>query len=69
MIMRFHDNLQNQLNMQNTKAKSTPAPAVNFDELLTQQINAQEHKVGKNNALTTLVINRDFDSSFIVTAT
>lgn len=51
------------------KTSSRQESPVNFDELLTQQINAQEHKVGKNNALTTLVINKDFASSFIVTAT
>ena len=71
MIMRFADNLQQQLNIQSMGARTSARQDrnVNFDEILTRQINAQEHKVGKNNALTDLVINRDFDSSFIVTAT
>ena len=42
---------------------------VEFDELLTKEINAQEHKVARNNALNSIVVNEDFESSFIVTAT
>lgn len=66
MIMRFQEQLQNELDFQKA-SKSTGG--VNFDELLTKMINAQEHKVGKNNVLTSLVINSDFESSFIITAT
>ena len=73
MIMRFKDQLQTQLDLYKQKsAKQQTASAsmmVEFDELLTKEINAQEHKVARNNALNSIVVNEDFESSFIVTAT
>ena len=70
MIMRFQEQMQTQLNMHRAQSSTggQNPPNINFDDLMTRQINAQEHKVGKNNALISLVINTDFDSSFIVTA-
>ena len=41
----------------------------NFDEIMTRQINAQEHKVGKNNALISLVsglVEMDLDPAALV---
>lgn len=66
-IMKFQKELQAKLTMQ-AKPSSNQGD-FNFDEMMTKLINAQEHKVGRNNVLTSLVINHDFDSSFVVTAT
>ena len=70
MIMRFNDQLQSLLDVQTMGAKTSTREAnpVNFDEMLTRQINAQEHKVSKNNVLTSIIINSNFESSFIVTS-
>ena len=66
MIMRFQDQLQHEL-VQSKASKGQTT--VNFDEILTRLINAQEHKVSKNNALSALAINSDFETSFILTTT
>lgn len=66
LIMRFQQQLQSKLL---TQAQAKGQGEFNFDEMMTKLINAQEHKVGRNNVLTSLVINNDFDSSFVVTAT
>ena len=42
---------------------------LNFDELLTKMINAKEHTMGSTNALTSLFVNHDFDTSFMITST
>ena len=39
-----------------------------FDEQITKWINVQEHKLGKNNCLASLVVNNDLATSYIVTA-
>lgn len=75
MIMKFPESLQDKLAVSQAKAKPTsgkPAtagskPSESFDELTTRWINAQEHKIGKSNAVNSLVINDDFATSCIVT--
>ena len=72
MILKFPETLQSLLNEYKTKHKLTAAQerdySQSFDELLTKWINVQEHKLGNTNAIATLVVNKDFKGSYIVTA-
>ena len=66
MIMRFQQQLQSQLILQKQAAKLKQAlPEVNYDEMMTILVNAQEHKLGNKNALCSLIIGHDFDSSYL----
>ena len=67
LIMKFQPQLQSKLLLQ--KQAGAGQTQVNFDEMLTKLINSQEHRVSRTNVLTSLVVNQDFESSFVVTAT
>ena len=67
MVLTFQQQLQSQFILQKQAAKLKQAlPEVNFDELMTILVNAQEHKMGNKSALCSFVIGHDFDSSYIV---
>ena len=67
MIMRFQQQLQGTLILHKQAAKLKQAlPEVNFDEMMTTLVNAQEHKLGNKNSLCSLVVGHDFDSSYLI---
>ena len=67
MIMRFQQQLQSQLILKKQAEKLNQAlPDHDFNESMTILVNAQEHKLGQNNALCSLIIGHDFDSSYLV---
>ena len=82
MILKFSEGLQSDLTRYKGEAKKRTAEAKavkktvkteyewseSFDESITKWINVQEHKLGKNNCLASLVVNNDLSSSYIVTA-
>ena len=70
MVMRFQEQLQQQLKIATMLANEPDREQkVSFDELLTKMINAKEHTMGSTNALTSLFVNHDFDTSFMITST
>ena len=68
MIMKFPDELQQLLEKHNQKTKMTEAQIQEFDEELTKRIDAQQHKLGSKNAVVTMVVNKDFKDSYLITA-
>jgi len=82
MILKFSDSLQTMLGhykgqekkrSEETSAKKKTVKSEQewseeFDETITKWINVQEHKLGKNNCLASLVVNSDLSTSYIVTA-